>query len=447
MSSVNDGATTDGTTGADGDGAAWVSRGRGARWARWGWLATTVALGAALVLTAWSNLLSVRQATTTLYSGQNDLLMGAVVQTLRDPDAEPTAAALRRVLAEQSDAGLRYIALYGHDGAVAAHAGTPAAPVPADLAAAPGPPGPRFEKLAGSGRVRAVMTSPPRRARDGERRAERHRGRGILIEFEPLVAERLTAHAARALALSVVVGLLLMAAALAFWRMSQRHEEVQRRLEHQRRLGALGEMSAVLAHEIRNPLASLKGHAQLLAERLAAGSPERHKADRVVHEATRLETLAGNLLEFARTGALHPVAADPAALLREAAAETGPEVVDCAVASAPSSWRLDEEGMRRALANVLRNAVQASPPGARVEAAVSREHGRLVYTVRDHGPGFAPGQIAQLFDPFYTTRASGTGLGLAVAQRMVRLHGGTIHAENDPAGGARVRISIPETRG
>ena len=96
---------------------------------------------------------------------------------------------------------------------------------------------------------------------------------------------------------------------------------------------------------------------------------------------------------------------------------------------------------------MLRNAVQASPPGARVEAAAAREGVRLVFTVRDHGPGFAPGQIAQLFDPFYTTRASGTGLGLAVAQRMVRLHGGTIQAENDPAGGARVRITIPETRG
>ena len=117
-----------------------------------------------------------------------------------------------------------------------------------------------------------MMMAPPHRPRGGEPQAERRRGRSVLIEFEPLVAERLAAHAARALALGVVVALLLMAAAAVFWRMSQRHEEVQRRLEHQRRLGALGEMSAVLAHEIRNPLASLKGHAQLLAERLAAGS-------------------------------------------------------------------------------------------------------------------------------------------------------------------------------
>jgi two-component system, NtrC family, sensor histidine kinase HydH len=434
------------TPGPAGDGATPAIRGRGARWARWGWLATTVALGAAVILTGWSNLLSVREAATTLYSGQNDLLTGAVIQPFRGQEGDPTPEALERVLTEQSGAGLRYIAMYDHAGDLLAHAGMPAGPVPQTIGATPSPPGPRFEKLPG-GRIRATMIAPPHHPRGEEQPVERRRGRSILIEFEPLVAERLASHAARALALGVVVALLLMAAAGMFWRMSQRHEEVQRRLEHQRRLGALGEMSAVLAHEIRNPLASLKGHAQLLAERLAADSAERRKADRVVHEATRLETLAGNLLEFARSGAIHPVAADPAALLREAAQETGPDVIDCIASEAPATWRLDEEGVRRTLANVLRNAVQASPPGARVEATVSRERDRLVFTVRDHGPGFAPGQIAQLFDPFYTTRATGTGLGLAVAQRMVRLHGGTIRAENAPGGGACVRIGLPGARG
>lgn len=103
--------------------------------------------------------------------------------------------------------------------------------------------------------------------------------------------------------------------------------------------------------------------------------------------------------------------------------------------------------VRRTLANVLRNAVQSSPPGGRAEATVSRGHDRLVYTVRDSGPGFGSGQLAQLFDPFYTTRATGTGLGLAVAQRIVQMHGGAIRAENARGGGAPVRISIPGTRG
>ncbi len=428
------------------DGTAPAGRTRGARWVRWGWLATTVALGAAVILTAWSNLLSVREASITLYSGQNDLLLRAVTQPLRGQEIEPTAELVQRVLAEQSEAGLRYLAVYDREGVLEAHAGLPSGPVPSRLPDAAGPPGPHLEKLPG-GRVRTTMIAPPHHDRDAPASAERRRGRSVLLEFEPLVAERLAAHAARTLVVGLIVAVLLMAAAAVFWRMSQRHEEVQRRLEHQRRLGALGEMSAVLAHEIRNPLASLKGHAQLLAERFAAGSGERQKADRVVREALRLETLVGNLLEFARSGAIHPVITDPVALLRDAAEEAGPGVIDCSATEAPPAWRLDEEGMRRALANVLRNAVQASPPGARIEAAVARERNRLVFTVRDHGPGFVPGQIAQLFDPFYTTRATGTGLGLAVAQRLVRLHGGTIHAENLPDGGARVRISIPEDRG
>jgi two-component system sensor histidine kinase HydH len=232
-----------------------------------------------------------------------------------------------------------------------------------------------------------------------------------------------------------------------FLRMSQRQDEAQRRLEHQRRLGALGEMSAVLAHEIRNPLASLKGHAQLLAERLDPGSSEGQKAERVVREATRLEALAANLLVFARSGGVHRAPADPAALLREATEEVGADVIDCAVQQAPPTWSLDAEGVRRTLANVLRNAVQASPPGARVEATVLCEHDCLVYIVRDSGPGFPATRIARLFDPFVTTRATGTGLGLAVAQRIVQMHGGTITADNAPGGGARVRISIPEYGG
>ena len=133
------------TPGPGGDGAAPAGRGRGARWARWGWLATTVALGAAVIVTGWSNLLSVREASSTLYSGQNDLLLGAVAQQLRGQEAEPTPEALQRVLAEQSDAGLRYLAVYGHTGELLAHAGMPAGPVPQRLAAAPGPPGPRLE--------------------------------------------------------------------------------------------------------------------------------------------------------------------------------------------------------------------------------------------------------------------------------------------------------------
>jgi len=127
-----------------------------------------------------------------------------------------------------------------------------------------------------------------------------------------------------------------------------------------------------------SPLASLKGHAQLLAERLPADGRERKKAERIVLEAQRLETLSGDLLDFSRSGPIDRKEADPAALLRAAA-----------------------------------ESVDAS---------------------RD---------LERIFEPFYTTRPTGTGLGLAVAQRIVQMHGGTLTAANDPGGGASFRMAIP----
>jgi len=202
-------------------------------------------------------------------------------------------------------------------------------------------------------------------------------------------------------------------------------------------------MSAILAHEIRNPVASLKGHAQLLAERLKPGGRERRSADRVVAEAKRLETLAADLLDFCRTGPLKRRPADPAALLAAAADAVDASRVRVAREGAPAAWPLDTARLQQVLTNLLRNACQASPDGRPVEAGVTVESGRLVFEVRDFGAGIPAGDEERIFEPFYTTRTQGTGLGLGVARRIVELHGGTITAENHPEGGARFRVSIP----
>jgi two-component system sensor histidine kinase HydH len=286
-------------------------------------------------------------------------------------------------------------------------------------------------------------------ARTGPGPAPRETERGrrqppplLVIEFEPVVAQRLAAEATRTFALSAVVAAALLAAAFVFWRLTIRQEEAERRLEQQRRLGVLGEMSAVLAHEIRNPLASLKGHAQLLAERLAA-EPDRRKATRVVQEAERLEALTSDLLDFARSGPIAVEPTDPAALLKACADEVDPGGFAISTTGAPASWRLDGSRMRQAMTNVLRNARQASPAGTSPEASVARAGGALVFTVRDFGGGIPAGDERRIFSPFYTTRTSGTGLGLAVALRVVELHGGTIVAANHPDGGALFRITLP----
>jgi signal transduction histidine kinase len=111
--------------------------------------------------------------------------------------------------------------------------------------------------------------------------------------------------------------------------------------------------------------------------------------------------------------------------------------------SAPGTWSLDAARMQQVLSNLLRNAVQASPAGAPVFARVAAEAGALLYEVRDVGTGIPPGQEGLIFEPFHTQRPLGTGLGLAVARRVVELHGGSIQASNHPEGGALFRVRIP----
>jgi two-component system, NtrC family, sensor histidine kinase HydH len=253
-------------------------------------------------------------------------------------------------------------------------------------------------------------------------------------------ARKLRDAAARTFYLGVAAAGMLLVIAAALVRSILRAAARERQLAHERRLASLGEMSAVLAHEIRNPLASLKGNAQLLAERLPPGEKARQKADRVVEEAIRLETLTNNLLVFVRTGELARRPTAPAELLREAAAAVDPEI-EVDAADAPPSWSLDAERLRQVLVNLLENAVQAGPP---VRARVSSSGGRLVFEVEDHGPGVAAADAERIFEPFFTKRAQGTGLGLAVAKRVVELHAGTIAVEDAPGGGARFRVTIPE---
>lgn len=412
------------------------------RWSRWGWLATTIAMAAALLATAWISRQRVAAAASTLNRGQGEVLLETARQFMRGHEGPPSAARLDSLLQQQQQAGLRYVAVVEPDGHVTVQAGQPVAGL--EVSTPPGGGRPPDVMSIGN-RLRMVGIAPFRPPSSEEREGRRGRSRPalVVIEFAPVVAEQLAAESTRTFVLSALVGAALLAVAFAFWRLSIRQEEAERRLEQQRRLGVLGEMSAVLAHEIRNPLASLKGHAQLLAEHLGRDNPDHRKAERVVQEAGRLEALTSDLLDFARSGPMDMEPTDPAELLRTCAADAngGGIVVD--TEGAPSSWPLDAKRMRQALTNILRNARQASPEGTHPEAAVARENGTLVFTVRDFGPGVEPGEEKRIFAPFYTTRTTGTGLGLAVAQRVAELHEGTITVSNHPEGGAVFRIALP----
>jgi two-component system sensor histidine kinase HydH len=272
-----------------------------------------------------------------------------------------------------------------------------------------------------------------------------------VLELEASSVSDLEARAQWSLLIGSASALLLSAVALLLWRQALERERTAALLAQQRRLSALGEMAAVLAHEIKNPLASLQGNAEVLAELAESPAPAtealRRKARWQVKEASRLSALLDDLLDFSRSGPLERQATPLRPLLEAAVEEVDASRVRLDLAAAPSSWSVDATRLRQVLANLLRNAVQATPPDRQVELRAQGNDGRLLITVRDHGEGLPAGVEEQIFEPFFTTRSRGTGLGLAVSRRIVESHGGSLTARNHPEGGAELRVVIPQEGG
>jgi two-component system sensor histidine kinase HydH len=388
---------------------------------------------------------SALESSSLVKRGMANVLMLAGVEAFRDSTGVPSQEAIEAFLAAHRDGGLRYVAIV-EDGKVLASAGEGSV---GDLVLQQD--GPQL-RLDGSraqlvhrlrrprppaGTAEAPAVTPPPEPQDPRKMLR------IAYEFEPLTAQELESRSQRLLIVAMVscVGILVLA--FAFSRAQAQREALAEELERGRRLAALGTMSAVLAHELRNPLASLKGHAQLLAERVERDETLRPKVDRVVNEAVRLEQLLNDLLGFVRSGELRREDADPNDVLRAAVEATGESNVEARYLPAGTHWPLDAGRLQQALENVLRNAVQASPAGQRVEARVEQEGKALVFTVKDHGPGIPAGEEERIFEPFVTGRLRGVGLGLSITRRIVELHGGTVSARTHASGGAEFRLTVP----
>ena len=413
---------------------------------------------AMLVTTAWRGRETSLHLARIIEQGMAESFMTALRRVSQGPPADP--AVLRAVLAEHAEEGLRAIALVEPDGRVIVVVGaldpTPVAadvsgmvhlggrvrylapppdhdrpPRPMLLPGLPGfdgrPPGfPGFDgRPPGFPGFDGGPPRPPVRP---------------LIEFEPLLARAAIRESGRTLGIALATSLLLLVAAAWFWRRSVRGESIEQRTLQQDRLAELGKMTALIAHEIRNPLAAMKGHAQLLAEALPDGSPTRAQADRVVNASTRLERLVRDLLDFVRDGVIARSSCDPVALAREVAAEVGVPLTVEAPAGL-GALLLDPRRLRLALANLMQNAVQASATA--LELTVILRAGALRLELRDNGVGLAPEDLEAVFEPFVTRRTRGIGLGLAVVRRVAELHGGTARASNHPQGGAVFTLVLP----
>lgn len=225
------------------------------------------------------------------------------------------------------------------------------------------------------------------------------------------------------------------------------------------RLEAVAALSASLAHEIRNPLASIRSSVEQLASLAGADEDERVLARLIVRESDRLSRLLGEFLDFSRVRAsnftevdLHGVLRETARMLREHP-DFGPEV-RLEVQGAALPIRADEDLLHRIVSNLMLNAVQACQGRGRIVASVSRvaqgdlpqgasidDPVRLV--IEDDGPGIDPDLLDRLFQPFVSRRPGGSGLGLAIVQRGVEAHRGLVLVQSSPGQGARFTVYLP----
>ncbi|MHB8837861.1 MAG: two-component system sensor histidine kinase NtrB [Gemmatimonadaceae bacterium] len=241
----------------------------------------------------------------------------------------------------------------------------------------------------------------------------------------------------------------------------------QKRLEQlnlrAQRLEAVAELSASLAHEIRNPLASIQSAVEQMSRRPAATDDERTLGNLIVRESGRLSRVLTEFLDFARVRVTRMENVDLGQIARGAAslalahpnrAENVQVEVEVIGESLPFVG--DEDLLHRALFNLVLNAIQASPPGASVNvtaraveraqlpSGVAFESGALEVAVADQGPGIAPEIAERLFEPFSTTKSGGTGLGLAVTHRAIEAHKGYVLVDSDPTG-TRFTVLLPRS--
>jgi two-component system sensor histidine kinase PilS (NtrC family) len=223
---------------------------------------------------------------------------------------------------------------------------------------------------------------------------------------------------------------------------------MESRMRQADRLATVGRMAANIAHEIRNPLASLTGAIEVLTSPHTAEDARERLSQIVARESERLNHIIKNFLEYARPAPLSiaifdvAAAAEEVLLLLEHRASPGSLKV---MREFPPSvlWPVDAQQFRQILWNLCLNAVEAMPEGGELRVAVAVRGETLEITVSDTGEGIAAGDIAHVFEPFFSTKSEGTGLGLALVHRVVQEHGGEIDVRSSPGLGTTFTLTLP----
>jgi two-component system, NtrC family, sensor histidine kinase PilS len=227
-------------------------------------------------------------------------------------------------------------------------------------------------------------------------------------------------------------------------------KKLERRVRFNEQLAAVGELAAGIAHEIRNPLASISGSVQVLSNELTVGSTERRLMEIIVSESSRLSKILEDFLRFVRPQERRVADFDVANCLAEVMDlfRLSDEVsdshrIDVQVEPLHSILSGDRDQIRQIIYNVAKNAVRAMAAGGTLTVVGREEDGWYSIRFADTGRGMSEEELARLFTPFSTAFDGGTGLGMAIVRRIVEDHGGAIDAESTPGEGTTVTVLLP----
>jgi two-component system sensor histidine kinase HydH len=230
---------------------------------------------------------------------------------------------------------------------------------------------------------------------------------------------------------------------------------LERELETSRRLASLGRLAAGVAHEIRNPLSSIKGFATYFKERYRDNPDDRKTSEIMIQEVDRLNRVITQLLEFARPPAIQKKRTSLQSLIqhslkmieRQASAKQieifsrlPPEIKEI---------DLDPDGLNQVLLNLYLNAIEAMDQGGTLSVSLSKDLGSpwVKIAVSDTGAGISKQDLEHVFDPYFTTKQSGTGLGLAIVHKIIEAHSGEVRAESEMGRGTTVTVLLPAKEG
>ena len=225
---------------------------------------------------------------------------------------------------------------------------------------------------------------------------------------------------------------------------------IEEQLRRSERLSTLGEMAAVLAHEIRNPLGSIRGTAEILKDDYKPGDPKYEFIEIQIKETERLNRVVEDFLHMARPQPADmrpcPVQDELETILFLMSNDARERQVTLTMhpPAVPPVIKADGEKLRQAFLNIVINALQATPPGGTVTISTTVYQADFC-EIRfcDTGPGIDAENLERIFEPFYTTKPDGTGLGLAISRKIIESHGGTLLVESEAGRGTTVTVQLP----